>query len=523
MAELGITSTTGASRQVISTAAATRCKEYAKVTLELAGVGEWTYDTLIRSKLNQGQWLVEWTPGHLSSRPDPGDDLRARPPGCRGGPRSSTATESRSPRRREIWRVGVTASEVRPRTYTLLTQLLHIDTDALRERVRAAEPDWFVPVIDLRTADYEPVRDDLLKVPGISDRHRQPRTGPDGRVGSGVLGTVGPATEDALEYAGPLTLPTDEVGLSGLAAAVSGAAGRHSGRHHRAGREGQRQDDQHTAGAQGRAGAAARDLARPRSAERRRERRWPAPPRPRRSWSSRPAPARCWPLPTRPGRRRSTPLSSAATHRDRRSRWSAPRPCWPRAWSRRVRRVECPNTTVVDGKQFKNYERGDRRPQPDVRAGLRGVVQHDVRQPCRRHHRQAAGRRGQAVRARRQVGPRPRRLQRIGACRQGPGHPRRRHDRPGQGAWPARWRWRWSRRPSTPASRGRRRCCPTRPPAPGCPSSTPYGCGSCRRMMRLVVDRGHRHGRQPVRAAPSTPRPGRPRSPTATRRRPTPG
>jgi cell division protein FtsI/penicillin-binding protein 2 len=214
VAELGITSTLVKPSGDLD-CDSDSCKEYARVTMELAGVGGWSYDTLIKSRLNQGQWLVEWTPGtfHPDLTPVTTFKLDRRLP--HRAPildRDGVALTPES----EIWRVGVTASQVRPRTYTTLSQLLQIDGDALRERVRAAEPDWFVPVIDLRTADYEPIRDTLLKVPGISIDTANRALAPTAEWGRAILGTVGPATADALKHAGPLTLPTDEVGISGL-------------------------------------------------------------------------------------------------------------------------------------------------------------------------------------------------------------------------------------------------------------------------------------------------------------------
>lgn len=214
VADLGITSTTVEPSGDLDCGTSS-CKEYAKVTHELAGVGEWSYDTLITSKLNQGQWLVEWTPGTFHPDLTGVTTFKLDRKVPRRAPildRNGVALTPES----EIWRIGVTASEVRPRTYTMLTQLLGVDGDALRQRVRAADPDWFVPVIDLRTSDYEPVRDALLRVPGISIDTANRALAPTAEWGRAVLGTVGPATEDALESAGPLTLPTDEVGLSGL-------------------------------------------------------------------------------------------------------------------------------------------------------------------------------------------------------------------------------------------------------------------------------------------------------------------
>nr|MBA3308801.1 penicillin-binding protein [Nocardioidaceae bacterium] len=117
---------------------------------------------------------------------------------------------------REIVRIGVQPSKVRPATYVQLADLLGIDTASLRERVSAAQPDWFVSVIDLRTPAYERLRAELLKVPGITIDTAQRALAPTAEWGRAILGTVAPATAETLGSAGPYALATDEVGDSGL-------------------------------------------------------------------------------------------------------------------------------------------------------------------------------------------------------------------------------------------------------------------------------------------------------------------
>lgn len=191
------------------------CREHATVTHELAGVGEWSYDTLIKAQLNQGQWLVEWTPATF--HPDLTEVTtlvrhRELPPRAPILDRTGAALTPE----RAIVRIGVVPRQVRRATYEELNDILAIDTDALRDRVTASEPDWFVPVIDLRKPDYRPLREALLKVPGISIDTARRALAPTADWGRAVLGTVGPATEETLKAAGPLALPTDEVGASGL-------------------------------------------------------------------------------------------------------------------------------------------------------------------------------------------------------------------------------------------------------------------------------------------------------------------
>jgi cell division protein FtsI/penicillin-binding protein 2 len=193
------------------------CREQAKVTHDLAGAQEWSYQTEITSRLTgrQPEWLVEWRPGIF--HPDLTESTtlvrqRTLPPRAPILDRNGVALTPE----REIVRVGVVPRLVRPLTYTRLSDLLGVATVPLRDRVTAAQPDWFVSVIDLRSKDYEPLREDLLRVPGISIDTARRALAPSAEWGRAVLGTVGPATSETLETAGPYALATDEVGTAGL-------------------------------------------------------------------------------------------------------------------------------------------------------------------------------------------------------------------------------------------------------------------------------------------------------------------
>ncbi len=214
VAALGITKTTVRPLGDLSCSSSS-CREHATVTHQLAGAGSWSYQTLITSTLNQGQWLVHWTPGTFN--PDLTElttlaihrVLPARAPIL---DRSGAALTPE----RAIVRIGVQPSLVLPATYTGLAAVLQIDIASLQEQVKAAQPNWFVPVIDLRRGSYLQLKARLDQVPGIVVDTAKRALAPTAGWGRAVLGTVGPATADALTEAGPDTLPTDEVGLSGL-------------------------------------------------------------------------------------------------------------------------------------------------------------------------------------------------------------------------------------------------------------------------------------------------------------------
>ncbi len=213
-AELGITATTVQPSGDLDCGSSS-CKEHAEVTHQLAGVGPWTYETLIKANLNQGQWLVTWSPS--TYHPDLTEVttlVRHRKVPVRA-PILDRNGIALTPER-SIVRVGVVSDKVKKATYDDLTQLLEIDAAALRDRVTAAKPGWFVSVIDLRRKDYDEIRERLLQIPGISIDTARRALAPTAAWGRALLGTVGTATEESLKNAGDTTLPSDEVGISGL-------------------------------------------------------------------------------------------------------------------------------------------------------------------------------------------------------------------------------------------------------------------------------------------------------------------
>ncbi|HYO33086.1 MAG TPA: penicillin-binding transpeptidase domain-containing protein [Nocardioidaceae bacterium] len=191
------------------------CRQHADVTHQLAGVGPWSYQTLVKAARDETQWRVQWSPGTFNPDLTEVTTLvreRTVPP------RAAILDRNGIPLtpERAIVRIGVQPSKVRPATYDGLASLLDINAAALRDTVASAQPNWFVPVIDLRRPAYRPLRESLQQLPGILLDSSQRPLAPTAEWGRAVLGTVGPATSDSLKNAGPLALPTDEVGSSGL-------------------------------------------------------------------------------------------------------------------------------------------------------------------------------------------------------------------------------------------------------------------------------------------------------------------
>lgn len=204
------------------------CTQTLSVAMTLDGLGEWAYETEVSTVVADDGWIARWQPAVLhpeltaSTTFERSRTVPKRAPILDRNDRQLTSN-------RPVYRIGVVPGKAKPTSYGALADLLDIDGADLRKRARASEPDWFVDVITLRTSDYRPVRGRLLQIPGVAvDEDRLPLA-PTSAWGRGVLGTVAPATAETLKTAGPLAVATDTVGASGLQAAyepeLAGSAG----------------------------------------------------------------------------------------------------------------------------------------------------------------------------------------------------------------------------------------------------------------------------------------------------------
>lgn len=112
--------------------------------------------------------------------------------------------------------VGVRPSQVEEKTVTTLAKDLDIDAKELRARIDGAEPEQFLPVITLRESDYDAVRDAIHSLPGTIFKTRtQPLSRKKG-FAAATLGTAGPASADDIKASGGELTPEAVVGRSGM-------------------------------------------------------------------------------------------------------------------------------------------------------------------------------------------------------------------------------------------------------------------------------------------------------------------
>ncbi|CAA9420953.1 MAG: Cell division protein FtsI [Peptidoglycan synthetase], partial [uncultured Quadrisphaera sp.] len=165
----------------------------------------------------EGAWAVAFSPAVVHPELADGDRLAAtRVPAARGQVlgRDGAALVADAP----VVEVGVQPSRATdvPALAARLAEVVDVDAAALTERITAASPDAFVPVITLRRSDYDPVRDQLQPLPGTVFRESTRPLAPTRDFARALLGTVGAASEEVVEASEGRVLAGDTTGLSGL-------------------------------------------------------------------------------------------------------------------------------------------------------------------------------------------------------------------------------------------------------------------------------------------------------------------
>ena len=194
-----------------------------RVTMQLRGLGDWTYNTdLSLRETGEGdnaRWLVHWTPKTVHPKLTAATRLgrsRSLPERAPVLDRDGQPLMTEQP----VVDIGVEPRRLTQpaRAYAALARV-GVDPAALRARVQAAPPDQFVPAITLRDTAFGKVEERLRALPGLVFREDTLTLAPTATYARALLGTVRPATKETLEKAGPLTSAADTVGASGLQAA----------------------------------------------------------------------------------------------------------------------------------------------------------------------------------------------------------------------------------------------------------------------------------------------------------------
>ena len=203
------------------------------VSLEVAGLGPWRYDTRVTAVPAGNGWSVAWSPETVHPELGSGQRfqrVRRWPP--RGmvlaeGGRTLAAGS-------DLVRIGLRGERVRRRRAVIaaLARYTGAEPRAVRAGLDQAanRPGTFVAVTTLSRADFDEVVDELTPVPGVFFDGHERLTALGRRMPSNVIGRVGRLSDAQVAQLGDPYLMGDVGGVSGLEGAYERRlAGRPSG------------------------------------------------------------------------------------------------------------------------------------------------------------------------------------------------------------------------------------------------------------------------------------------------------
>ena len=191
-----------------------------RMSLDLIEVGPWSYETTL-VLVGGSPWTSIWTTAALHPSLEPNDTLRVDRAWL---PRASilasdgTALAGVEP----VKVVGVVPSRIEnlEQLKAELAKLGGIDPSVVAEELGrpAVQPDWFIPVGNLKLVVYASVGEEIEALPGVIVRDGSERLPFRNNFASHLVGSVGPITADQLDLLGFPYGPTDVVGQTGIEA-----------------------------------------------------------------------------------------------------------------------------------------------------------------------------------------------------------------------------------------------------------------------------------------------------------------
>jgi cell division protein FtsI/penicillin-binding protein 2 len=185
----------------------------------------WSYGSSLGLAQKNGKWIVHWDPSLVHPQLKAGLSLQADrvlPP------RAAVLDSAGQPlfSKTKVVTVGIEpgkAGDIKTVAGSLATALAGNGVQAadIVKDAAAAKPDAFVPVVTLRSADYEKVRSAIHDLPGTVFRDGERLLTPTPTFGQPFLGKVGEASAEILKEAGATYAPGDTLGLSGLQRALN--------------------------------------------------------------------------------------------------------------------------------------------------------------------------------------------------------------------------------------------------------------------------------------------------------------
>src|SRR3954452_21114332 len=188
-----------------------------RVTWDVPAIGTYGYRAPVTVVKADGRWLVHYDPRTI--HPSLTAKTRLGTDSSDAG-RADILDRDGNPlvQERDVVRVGLQRDKVTDigESVDALAGVLDIDSKALAKAVRGAGPKQFVEAQTLRKADYDDLKDQLADVTGLLTVDGTAPLAPTRPFGRAVLGGVGPATAEQVKQSGGKIAPGEQVGQWGL-------------------------------------------------------------------------------------------------------------------------------------------------------------------------------------------------------------------------------------------------------------------------------------------------------------------
>ena len=175
----------------------------------------WEYDGRMRLRVTGGGWKIVWEPSVVHPRLSDGERFAV----VTEVPKRAEITDAKGRplvRQTPVAIVGVYPSQLgdAARTTAAVAELTGLDPARLLGTVRSAPPKTFTPLVTLQAKRYKQIRAKLRQIPGL--RFKLGNAPYTAKYATGLIGTVGTATNDTLRRVGAPYQAGDSVGMSGL-------------------------------------------------------------------------------------------------------------------------------------------------------------------------------------------------------------------------------------------------------------------------------------------------------------------
>jgi cell division protein FtsI/penicillin-binding protein 2 len=190
------------------------------VTLGAAGDLDWIGTLRLVDDEERG-WLVGWDAAGLHPDLPPGGTLRVATTWPERAPILGAGDQPLVGPTDDVV-IGIEPQRLQDRAAAALAlqEQLGVDPAAVDALLDASgvQPDHFVPIVQVRRAEYEAVREVIFPIPGLLFREAAGRGGPAPGFARHTVGRFGEVTAERLEALGPPYAVGDVVGLDGLEA-----------------------------------------------------------------------------------------------------------------------------------------------------------------------------------------------------------------------------------------------------------------------------------------------------------------